>query len=66
MKFIHCILKALQAYFVFRRLKKGGFIKEDYTLSEVLLVSLRNIEELEDRFKGVDENEKKQSQSKAI
>lgn len=66
MKFIHCILKALQAYFVFRRLKKGGFIKQEYSLSEVLLVSLRNIEELEKSFKGVDSHEKKQSESETV
>lgn len=66
MKFIRCILKALQTYFVFRRLKKGGFIKQEYSLSEVLLVSLRNIEEIEKSFKGVDLYEKKQSESKTI
>lgn len=66
MKFVRCMLKALQAYFVFRRLKKGGFIKQEYSLSEVLLVSLRNIEELEKSFKGVDSYEKKQSESETV
>lgn len=66
MKYLRLLLKALQTYFVFRRLKKGGFIKQEYSLSEVLLVSFRNIEELEKSFKGVDLNEKKQSESEAI
>lgn len=66
MKFVRCILKALQAYFIFKRLKKGGFIKQEYSLSEVLLASLRNIEELEKSFKGVDLHEKKQSESKTV
>lgn len=61
MKYLRLLLKSLQAYFVFRRLKKGGFIKEDYTLTEVLLVSFRNMTELEKSFRGVDRNEKKQS-----
>ncbi|MEH1740632.1 hypothetical protein V6948_10590 [Fusobacterium varium] len=63
MKYLRLLLKSLQAYFVFRRLKKGGFIKEDYTLTEVLLVSLRNMTELEKSFRGVDWSEKKQSES---
>lgn len=66
MKYLRLLLKALQTYFVFRRLKKGGFIKQEYSLSEVLLVSLRNIEELEKSFKGVDSHEKKQSESETV
>ena len=66
MKYLRLLLKALQTYFVFRRLKKGGFIKQEYSLSEVLLVSLRNIEELEKSFIGVDSHEKKQSESETV
>lgn len=57
MKYLRIILKSLELYFVFKDLKKRGFIKQDYSLTRIIEVYRKNKEFIDEQMKVIMEKE---------
>ncbi|MCF0171915.1 MAG: hypothetical protein HUJ87_15600 [Fusobacterium varium] len=71
MKYLRIVLKSLELYFVFKDLKKRGFIKQDYSLIRIIKVYCKNKEFIDKQMKVIMEkevnlNEEKQSESETV